>query len=120
MSKGYFFAPHDYKMCFIPNCRFHIVLIGNVEDLLQKMDAFWFTYEDVACLYTLHKNQFIDRNDVKKSREDKCFLRCREQFILVKKSNEWRECASLGKKTFEEEVPKVFTVPFAEDKNNAN
>ena len=42
-------------MCFLPNCRYHIILIGNNKDLLQKLDAFCFNYHHVDCLYTLFK-----------------------------------------------------------------
>ena len=42
-------------MCFLPNCRYHKILIGNITDLLQKLDAFCFNYQHVDCLYTLFK-----------------------------------------------------------------
>ena len=53
VSKEYFIAFHDDKMCFLPNCRYHIDLIGNIKELLQKLDAFCFNYQHVDCLYTL-------------------------------------------------------------------
>ena len=46
-------ARHDDKMCFLPICTYHIILIGNIKELLQKMDAFCFNYQHVDCLYTL-------------------------------------------------------------------
>ena len=45
-------------MCFLPNCRCHIILIGNIKELLQKLDAFCFNYQHVDCLYTLFKYRF--------------------------------------------------------------
>ena len=45
-------------MCFLPNCRYHIILIGNIKELLQKLDAFCFNYQHVDCLYTLFKYRF--------------------------------------------------------------
>ena len=42
VSKEYCIARHGDKMCFLPNCRYHIILIGNIEDLLQKLDSFCF------------------------------------------------------------------------------
>ena len=42
-------------MCFLPNCRYHIILIGNLKELLQKLDAFCFNYQHVDCLYTRFK-----------------------------------------------------------------
>ena len=58
MSKEYCIAGHDDKMCFLPNCRYHIILIGNIKELLQKLDAFCFNYQHVDCLYTLFKYRF--------------------------------------------------------------
>ena len=55
MSKEYCFARRDDKMCFLPNCRYHFTLIGNIKHLLQKLDAFCFNYQHVDCLYTLFK-----------------------------------------------------------------
>ena len=55
VSIEYCNAHHDDKMCFLPNCRYHIFLIGNIKKLLQKLDAFCFNYQNVDCLYTLFK-----------------------------------------------------------------
>ena len=52
-------------MCFLPNCRYHITLIGNIEELLQKLDAFCFNYQHVNCLYTLLKYRVSGKNVVK-------------------------------------------------------
>ena len=49
---------HDDKLCFLPNCRYHIILIVNLKELLQKLDAFCFNYQHVHCLYTLFKYRF--------------------------------------------------------------
>ena len=58
VSKEYCVARHDDKMCFLPNFRYHIIPIGNIKDLLQKLDAFCFNYQHVDCLYTLFKYHF--------------------------------------------------------------
>ena len=65
LSKEYCIARHDDKMCFLPNCRYHIILIGNIKDLLQKLDAFCFNYQHVDCLYTLFKYRFSGKIVVK-------------------------------------------------------
>ena len=39
VSKEYCIARHDDKICFLPNCRYHIILIGNMKELLQNLDA---------------------------------------------------------------------------------
>ena len=58
VSTEYCIAGHDDKMCFLPNCRYHIILIGNIWELLQKLDALCFNYQHVDCLYTLFKYRF--------------------------------------------------------------
>ena len=58
VSKEYCIAGHADKMCFLPNCRYYFILIGNIKDLLQKLDAFCFNYQHVDCLYTLFKYRF--------------------------------------------------------------
>ena len=54
----YCIAHHDDKTCFLPACKYHIILLGNVEELVKKLDIFCFTYQHVDCLYTLFKYQF--------------------------------------------------------------
>ena len=61
VSKEYCFAGHDDKMCFLPNCRYHIILLGNIKGLLQKLDTFCFNYKHVDCLYTLFKYRFSEK-----------------------------------------------------------
>ena len=58
VSNGYCIARQDDEMWFMPNCRYHIILIGNIEELLQKLDGFCFIYQHVDCLYTLFKYRF--------------------------------------------------------------
>ena len=64
-SKVHSIARHDEKMCFLPNCRYHIVVIGILKDLLQKLDAFCSNYQHVDCLYTLFKYRFSGKIVVK-------------------------------------------------------
>ena len=52
-------------MCFLPNCRYHIILKGNIKVLLQKLDAFCFNYQHVDCLYTLFMFRFNGKIVVK-------------------------------------------------------
>ena len=58
LCKEYCIARHDDKMCFLPNCRYHIILKGHIKELLQKLDAFCFNYQHVDCLYKLFKYRF--------------------------------------------------------------
>ena len=58
VCRDYCINHHDDKTCFLPACKYHILLIGNVEELLKKLDTFCFTYQHVDCLYTLFKYRF--------------------------------------------------------------
>ena len=58
VCKNYCIAHHDDKTCFLPACKYHILLLGNVEELLKKLDTFCFTYQHVDCLYTVFKYRF--------------------------------------------------------------
>ena len=61
VSEEYCIARHDNKLCFLPKCRYHIIIIVNIKELLQKLDAFCFNYQHVDCLYTLFKYHFSDK-----------------------------------------------------------
>ena len=56
---------HDDKMCFPPNCRNDVILIGNLKELARKLDAFCFNYQHVDCLYTLFKYRISGKIVVK-------------------------------------------------------
>ena len=58
VCKDYCIAHHDDKTCLFPACNYHIILIGEIEELLHKLDTFCFTYQHVDCLYTLFKYRF--------------------------------------------------------------
>ena len=58
VCKDYCIAHHDDKTCFLSACKYHIILLGNVEELLKKLDTFCFNYQHVDCLYTLFKHRF--------------------------------------------------------------
>ena len=58
VCKDYCIAHHDDKTCFLSSCKYHILIHGNVEELLKKLDTFSFTYQHFNCLYTLFKYRF--------------------------------------------------------------
>ena len=51
-------AFHNDKTCFVCDCKLHVLLLGNVDELLKKLDTFCFTYQHVDCLYTLFNYRF--------------------------------------------------------------
>ena len=61
VCKNHCIAHHNDKTCFLPACKNHIVLLGNVQELLKKSDTFCFTYQHVDSLFTLFKYRFSGR-----------------------------------------------------------
>ena len=53
LYKFYGIAHHDNKTCSLPACKYHIILLSEIEEFLHKLDTFCFTYQHVDCLYTL-------------------------------------------------------------------
>ena len=46
------------RRVFLPACKYHIVLFGNVQEVLKKLDAICFPYQHFDCLYTHLNNRF--------------------------------------------------------------
>ena len=65
VCKDYYIAHYDDKTCFLPVCKYHITLLGEIEELLPKLDTFCFTYQNVDCLYTLFKYRFSGKTITK-------------------------------------------------------
>ena len=53
------------RRVFLTACKYHIILLGKVEELLKKLNTFCFTYQNVDCLYTLFKYRFSEKVSVK-------------------------------------------------------
>ena len=58
VCKDYCIANHDDKTCSLPACKNHIILLGNVEELLKKLETICFNSQRVDCLNTLFKYRF--------------------------------------------------------------
>ena len=88
MSENYCIARHNDKMCFLANSRYHVLLSGNVEELLQKLDPLCLTYQHVDCVYTLFKYWF-NGNIVVKSGQ--VFDIVQTAVFLIQKLEVWTE-----------------------------
>ena len=111
-------AHHDEKTCFLPDCKYHIVLLGNVPELLKKLDTFCFTYERTDCLYTLFKYRFGGKVIAKSGH---VFDNVQRAVDLNHRNKGVDRMPNIAKKeTLEEEVQKTFVKLFSKDKNNAD
>ena len=95
ICKDYCIPHHNDKTCFLPSCKYHILLPGNVEEPLKKLDTICFTYQHVDCLYTLFKYRFSGKF---LQRADKCLITYNEPLTLIKETREWVECRVLPKR----------------------
>ena len=62
--------------------QYHIILVGDIKELLQKLDAFCFNYQHVDCLYTLFKYRVSGEMVVKSGRlfdNDQEAVHCNQQ-----------------------------------------
>ena len=118
VCKDYCIAHHDDKKCFLPSCKCHILLHGNVEELLKKLDTFCFTYQHVDCLYTLFKNRF----------SGKVFAKSGQVFDNVQRASDFNHrnkgvdrMPSIAKKRLlRKKYQKTFVQLLSKDKNNAD
>ena len=89
---------------FLPNCKYHIILPGEIEEMLHKMDTFSFTYQHVDCLYNLFKYRFsgklLQRGKV-------CLTNCKGQSPLTKETEEWTKCRVLQKRDSREKISNI-------------
>ena len=58
VCNDYCVAFHNDKTCSVSFCKFHIILLGIVHELLKKLDTFCFTYQHVDCLHRFFKYRF--------------------------------------------------------------
>ena len=65
VSKENCISRHDDKIGFLTKCRYHIILLGNVDELLKKLDTFCFSDQHLDCLYTLLKYRFSSKIAIK-------------------------------------------------------
>ena len=117
VSKKYCIARHDDKMCLLPNCRYHNILKGNIEELLQKLDAICFNYQHVDCLYTLFKYCFSGKT-VLKTRQ---LVDNLQKAVHFKQQNRGvNRMPSIAKKILEEKVQITFDELLLKDQIDAN
>ena len=116
-SKQYCAVRHDDKMCFLPNCRYHIILIGNIKDLLQKLDAVCFNYQHEDC--PLH---FSSTASVAKllSRVENSMIIAEGSSFQPPKQRSQQTAQHREKETLEEKVQKTSVELLAIDQFDAN
>ena len=117
VSKEHCIARHDDKMWFLPNCRYHIFIIGNIKELPQKLNAFCFNYQHVDCLYTRFKYHFSDKIVVKSGH----FFDILQRAVHFNQQNRGVDrTPSIARKTIEEKEQKTFIELLPKDQIDEN
>ena len=105
VTEQYCVARHN-DFCPIENCKSHIILISDsLEDILEKLDIFFYTYQTVDCLYTLFKHQFYNTVVIRKGNVF-------NQLVTAIKHNNDLKCVEkiyCQEKTREKEVQTTFS-----------
>ena len=89
VSKEYCIGHHDVGMCFFVHLQIAFILLGNVEELLRKLDPFfshmntWTVSTQCSCIDSMEKSL---------SKVVKCLLLCKVQSFLSKETDEGTEC----------------------------
>ena len=87
VSKEYWIAHHDVKLCYLPNCKYHlfwVTLKSYYRNLTHLVSHFNIRTVSIHC-------SSIDSLKVLLSRVVKCSILCKEQFTLFNEAEEWRE-----------------------------
>ena len=117
VSKEYCIARHDDKMCFLPICRYHIFLIGNIKELPQKLDAFCFNYQHVDCFYTLFKYRFSGEIVLKSGQ---LFDNLQRAVHFNQQNRRVDRVPRIAEKRLEEKIQKTFVELLPKDQVDAN
>ena len=118
VCKDYCITHHDDKTCFLPACKFHIKLLGNVQELLEKLDTFCFTYQHVDCLYTIFRYRFSGK-DIAKSGQ--VFDNVQQAVHFNHRNEEVdRKPSNANKRLLRKKYKKTFVQLLSKDKNNAD
>ena len=118
VCKDYCIAHHADKTCFLPSCNYHILLLGNVEELLKKLDTLCFTYQHVDCLYTVFKYRFSGKVVAKSGQ---VFDNVQRAVDFNQRNKGVDRMPSIAKKRLlRKKVQKSFVQLISKDKNNAD
>ena len=93
VCKDYCIAHHDDKTCFLPACKYHIILLGNVEELLKIHFA-----SPINTWTVCIRCSSIDSVGRLLQRVDKCLITYNAQLTSIKETRVWTECRVLQKK----------------------
>ena len=117
VCRDYCIAHHNEKTSFLTACKYHIVLLGNLQELLKKLDTFCFTYQHVDCLYTLFKYRFSGKVIAKSGQ---LFDNVQRALDFNHRNKGVDRIPNIAKETPEEKVQKAFIQLLPKDQDNAD
>ena len=103
---------------FFPACKYHIVLLANIQELLKKLDTFCFTYQHVNCLYTLFKYRLSGKVIAKSGQ---MFDNVQRPVDFNHRNKGLDRMPSIAKKRLlRKKIQETFVQLLSKDKNNAD
>ena len=92
VCKHYCIAHHDDETCSLPVCKYRIILLGEIAELLHKVDTSCFTYQHVDCLF---KYQFSGKTIAKSTN---VFHKVQRAIAFNQRNREVDKMPSIAKK----------------------
>ena len=106
------------KTYFVPACNYHIILLGNGEELLKKLNTFRFTCQHVDCLYTMFEYRFSGKVIAKSG---KVFDNVQRAVDFNRRNKGVGRMPGIAqKRLLRKKYKKAFIQLLLENKNNAN
>ena len=96
LSKKYCIARHDDKMCFLPKCRYHNILLGNIKKTCYRNGKHSVSTTNTWTV-CIHFSSNVSVAKLSSSVHNSLII-CRGQFISTSKTEEWTECPASRKR----------------------
>ena len=108
VSKEYCIAHHDAKICFLPNCRYHVFLMVTLKSYCRN----WTFYVSNINTWTvpIHCTS-VDSVKILLSGVVRCSTMCKEQSILIKKRGVDRIPSIARRKSWPKSIESIVWAP---------
>ena len=95
VCKDYCITHHDDKTYSLPARKYHIILVGEIEELLHNLDTFVSPINKWTVFIPFSSTGSAE---ILLQRVEMCLTMCREQSPLTKETEVWTKCRVLQKR----------------------
>ena len=89
---------------FLPVCKYHIILLGEIEELQHKLDTLCFIYQYVDSWTASIHCSSTDSSENLLQKVESCLTMCREQSALTKETESGQNAEYCKKDALETKV----------------